>query len=374
MPRKPPSAKALNQKALCTLVSCLEVLKIEHRLDPSGVLVGDLVVKVEAQFGMDSVRVGNEVFISPLALCCGPDRAHFALWTLTEAIGHGKPVVFNRGQPRTRRVYGDDHDAVVMRERSFRQSVNPPREAFEKYAPWIDTCVRFYFMSNRELCIALGFGPDDLKTYALVWFSNFWTTTRLLNPKAESENNKLLYRFLRQRFSQLYQQMHGPRRRNVMADQDSIRVGLAIQYKIIQDGGAGPCLQAVNDTDPELDPQEEAQLAAYRARVGKLDTSTPDKRRNSAVTLLNESLAAMPHDSMVSALTQTVTSVFACPDTRREAKRQLDRHRQACLACSATSVAPLLPAESPSLDGFEIRVDAIDEDGIVEELSLSEGL
>lgn len=373
MPRKPPNPQAQKLKSLCMISSCLEVLKIPHRVESERIHIGEVVVKVESVPGLDSLRIGNTVSVSAAAICGGTDRAHAALWTVTELLNRGRPVVFNRGPPPTRRAYGDDHDRVVMRESAFRQSVNPPEEAFVRFGPWIDSCVRFFFMSNQDLCHSLAFGKEDLKTYALVWFSNFWTTARLLTPKDESENDKLLYRFLRQRFSQLYQQMKGPRRRNVAVDKETVRIGLSVKYRLTDDGAGNLSLQAVRDVEPELDAREERGLDEYRKRVCQLDVSTPDKRRSSAAALLSRSLAAMPHDAMVSALTHTYNSLLSCPDTRKEAGRQLEKHRKSCLACSSASVGPL-PLDAPSVETVEVVVDTVDDFGTSENLCLVEGI
>jgi hypothetical protein len=373
MPRKPPNPQAQKSKSLCMISSCLEVLKIQHRVESERIHVGEVVVKVESIPGLDTLRIGNTVSVSSAAMCGCTDRAHSALWAVTEAVGRGRPVVFNRGPPPARRAYGDDHDRVVMRESAFRQSVNPPEEAFVRFAPWIDSCVRFFFMSNQDLCHSLAFGKEDLRTYALVWFSNFWTTARLLTPKDESENDKLLYRFLRQRFSQLYQQMKGPRRRNVAVDKETVRIGLSVKYRLGDDGVGNLVLQAIRDTEPVLDDKDERRMAEYRKRVCQLDVSTPDKRRASAAALLDRSLAAMPHDAMISALTHTHNSPLSCPETRKEAGKRLNTHRKSCLSCQSASVGPL-PLDTPSVEAVEVVVDAVDDFGASEDLCSVEGL
>lgn len=59
-----------------------------------------------------------------------------------------------------------------------------------------------------------------------------------------------------------------------------------------------------------------------------------------AKKMLREKLAELPHDRLVEVLGDTAASEFSCPDTKREALRQLKQHRVKCSeGCSA-------PAES----------------------------
>lgn len=427
-PKKPMNPKYAKQRAICLLAAALEHLDITYLADPTGVLIqkktGKLLwVKVTPDsaetLAPDLIELNAADVISREQVV--RDRV---LHMVTEAAGYGRPSIIDRGpdpacgcgasakgaKPRGKgharwcdaaRVYGEDHDRVILRESVFRNTINPTEAVYKKLDPVIMTCVRFFYRKNKDLCVRLGYDMGDLKTYAQVWAANFWNTGRTLGLQDHPEdpdggNRRLLYSFLRQRFSEFNQQMRNFRTRGVLVDWQAVEVGLGVESTFqtaagpadlvlervavgkeattIADlgrcecGSARPrgpahyswCPHRTLETDEEGDGEYGA-----RARKPEIDLSSPEARRLSARALLLKYLGNMTHSDMLEALTDTARSMYACPDTRSEAVKQLVIHRKSCSTCGPldrkTAAAALLEANAPFPHGGEVALDVGEE-------------
>ncbi len=285
--------------------------------------------------------------------------ADTAFADLTERLGLGRLKAVDRGAPRvyeregrtSTRPYGDDPDSVVMREKIFRSVPNLPPQLYERLDPMITLCCRFFYRANTKLCLTLGYDLDDLKTYAQVWATNFWSVSRNITPASDDENMKLLYRALRQRFVEFRNQMRSLRSRNVLLDRQTISIATGVDwvfdadgYRNIEGRDEGNAKKAVEAV--EVEPNTWHSRAVLRTRKPELDLSSETKRRESAKTMLAKLLGEMPHDRMVEVLTETSTSQFVCHDTQTEALRQLNLHQQKCAdpKCHTAFLAPFSAA------------------------------
>jgi hypothetical protein len=373
------ASKHLKHKAICLITACLDSLEIGYKLgtgETPDMLVRrargglGLMVKVVLADSMGLHRRGRELqVLAPEITSQHRGTADAAFGAITDAAGYGSLSAINRGAEapippgrKTNRPYGDDPDRVIFRERVFRLVANPTHQVYKQMDGVIMTCCRFFFQKNENLCLQLAFDLLDLKTYAQVWTANFWSTDRVLNPKKD-ENERLLYTYLRQRFAEMYTQMRDARSRNTVADKQSILIGLGIEHILDSDGFSDRQrdgsyeMKAVRYDEPVIDEEAEANMEAWQKSHTILDTSTEKKRRTSAATLLAKNLAALPHETLLRTLTDAAESRFLCPDTRKEAQRQLDLHVKKCSACTALA-RPDDPANEQVVVALDVGDDA----------------
>jgi hypothetical protein len=280
---------------------------------------------------------------------------------------------------KSTRPYGDDHDRVIMRETLFRKVPNPTDEVYQTLNGVIMTCVRFFYNANRDLCLRLGYEVHDMRTYAQVWTANFWSTSRVLMPKAKDENQKLLYRFLRQRFAEFYKQMITFRSRNVFttAPGEDVMVVINPNRHAEHRKDSHRCDQPRLTTTLLKEEQDDhaEELAKYQDAHTELDVSTYAKRRVSASKMLKSGLESLGHDKLVETLTNTAASYFFCPDTRKEARRQLELHESTCLTCAhAARLKQALVADDALGDEVPVPLDECEDLGVVDPGSGEEAL
>lgn len=370
--------KRLKYKALCLITACLESARIKYRLELADShdfvmqkLDGsELKVQVEEGEGQnaDFVRISLQTLLKGTG-----SEVNNLFLGLTSKAGYKCRAPINRGitpplSPgrKSTRPYGDDHDRVIMRETVFRKVPDPTPEVYTELNPVIMTCVRFFYNANRKICLRLGYEIQDMKTYAQVWTANFWSTSRVLMPKTADENQKLLYRFLRQRFAEFYKQMITFRTRNVFAnpvDQPEFDVPTTQPQLRTEDQR-----ESIKDVDGQL-------VQKYNDRHAVLDTTTYKKRRDSAAALLKSGLESMDHDKLVETLEETSTSYFFCPDTRKEAVHQLKIHKKTCLTCAAIAAIEKNPlvADETFTQHFPLPLDEGKDLSVVDSGSGEEG-
>lgn len=346
----PVSVNSLRTRALCLLTTCLDAVKI-----PNNATSKDLLVVVETKSGqLLEVSIVLESPAAPMSnkieVLAGeitsPHRetAAAAFWTVTEAAGYGKPVAVNRPAPslsdKGKRIYRGDPDLVVWRQKVVRQTPNAPVHVFKEFASVVETCCRFFFNKNRDLCALLGYDIEDLKTYGNMWLNSFWSTGRVVDVQRGDENHRLLYNFLRQRFAEMYRQMKGSRTQNTILDRQSVATALGLEYVKDVDTRATTTQGKEFNTSFAVQVPQHADsvsdlLAQSREKKKRcvLNIKTPASRKSSAAELLAKELGKMPHDVMVQTLTDMHQNSYACPVTRQEAKRQLRLHREACTTC-----------------------------------------
>lgn len=360
-------------KALCLITACLESARIKYRIELAGVhdfvmqkLDGtELRVQVEEGESQDPEVV--RISLQTLLKGTGSEVNNLFL-SLTSKAGYKCRAPINRGTPqamapgrKSARPYGDDPDRVIMRETVFRKVPDPTPEVYETLNPVIMTCVRFFYNANRKICLRLGYEIQDMKTYAQVWTANFWSTSRVLLPKTADENQKLLYRFLRQRFAEFYKQMVTFRTRNVFTNPVYDEPSIDREKPRFNDGS--------------FDADSQAELEQYQQDHTSLDTSTYKKRRDSASAMLKSGLESMDHDKLVETLEETSTSYFFCPDTRKEAVRQLKIHKKTCLTCAALAAIQKNPlvADQTFTQHFPLPLDEGKDLSVVDSGSAEEG-
>ena len=380
------TTKYLSAQANCMISSCLEAVGIPHKYqngtdtfqvkskNESLTVVVKVIIEKSDVPGTGRVEVLAGEITSPHV-----PTAMAAFHLITEAAGYGKPLPFNRGDEApvvygrsTNRPYGDSPDLVVFRHRLFRRVPNPTPEAMAKMDSVIMTCCRFFHQNNRELCQRIGFEVSDLKTYAQVWATIFWSRARVLNPKGD-ENERRLYGYLRQRFAEFYKQMVGARSRSVLQDSQSVAIALGVEF-ICDTDGHHDNMGSVTKKAVTIPVQEDD--LEYRERHTELDVTSVTKRRNSARALLDKSLAAMPHENLVAALTEASQSYSVCTDTRREARKRLDAHRNSCSLCTPPKAEVIVLAvaslDTPAINDDRISLDVVKQHSGVDAPSVSE--
>jgi hypothetical protein len=280
-----------------------------------------------------------------------------AIRKVIAAAGYGHRKLMDRGAgpvlPEGRkRLYGEDLDLSVMRHQQFRQVPNPPAYVYQELGNVIKTCAKFFQINNQELCRRLGFSLNELKSYAMVWTATFWGTSRIVWPKGD-DNQRLLYSYLRQRFTELYQQMRSARMRNTIPDQSSIDAGFDLDYAFDVTNESRADATPIAVSRPVLNDEQLAEMDVYRAAHTTINTETEKKRRKSAAELLNSKLAAMDHDTMIAALESAATSLLTCPDTRKEARRHIKLHQARCTTCNP----PVEVSAVTVIHGYTLRID-----------------
>jgi hypothetical protein len=138
-----------------------------------------------------------------------------------------------------------------------------------------------------------------------------------------------------------------------------------------------PSFEAVMKTEDRRECLSEAQqrrAVKYTEDHTDLDVSTYAKRRQTAAEMLKVGLDALGHDKLVETLKETTESYFFCPDTRKEARRQLELHTRTCLTCAAAArlQQPLVTDNSLG-DDAPVPLNEGEDLGVVDPGSVVEG-
>lgn len=312
-----------------------------------------------------------------------------AFHEITNAAGYGKPIPIDRGiDPDHKLNFDDEFELIAMRHREFRLAPNPPPEVMKKYEPTINNIVRHYYNSpkNRPLLVRIGYTEGDLKTYALVWAINYIHKYTIMND-AGDENIKLLTNHIKQRFNEFFPLLWRkasewfpapsiittglyegiPSKKHV----ESLDVGNSeARHDLVQPtrlvakvGFRDNSTKSIEDyvtpsakeaflptphfssngyedhsrakmfyTDPRIEDKDDPE---YTKQHNKLDKSSDAARKRSAANLLQEQLLTLPHDKRVKTLMWAVENASLAVDARKEAVRQIKKHRIDCseLAC-----------------------------------------
>lgn len=248
---------------------------------------------------------------------------------LTEALGYGKPIPVDRGEdPATKLHFNDNFELVSMRHMQFRRAPNPSKAELDKYSNTIRLATMNFFRTNESLCRVHMVEIDDLKTYAMVWTTNYLGNFKVLNPIADDENDKKLHVYLKQCFSE-FRAMLFKKGRNTLPEPDT---ALICTYGHTVDENAG-AERFTTDLRETFDAEDRQKIAEYQTRRNKLDLATPSKRKQSASDLLSSLLSELPHDELVSRLSSAAENHKIHIDARREANRQLRAHVESCEEC-----------------------------------------
>lgn len=255
------------------------------------------------------------------------NKALAAFHTVSRAAGYGEPMPFNRGaEPEHKLSYMDEEFLVAIRHNETRRAPNPEPAKFVAYDKVMYKAVWTFYKLNNMMCRRWGLGVDDLMQIARTLLVNFCARYEDdLEP--QSQNERILYTYLHQRFAEVYAVM-GKKERSCFPDADTVCIAsTGIPYQ--SDGMFSEALSGV--FNPESEPEKID--VDHRDRNRKLDCSNPTKRKASAAKMLKEGLGAMDHDRMVETLTFAAQNILIAHDARRHAAKLLREHAAECPDC-----------------------------------------
>jgi hypothetical protein len=344
-----------NEQATCVVESYLRAANISHTPLPDGGIsvmtpAGDEVHVVFASEGSQTAPPPPSKYptisVNPeTVLTTKKDMTMSVFHEITEKAGHGRPVPVERGPEPIGVV--NDFFLVSIRHRDFRTVPNPPDEELRAHEKLItDICTKFH-SRFQWLCSKKGYGVGDLKTFALAWATIFLGKYRRTR-RSRVENEKLLRAHIEKR---LWGEFAPRLQRDLRIDHIDTET-----YQVATTG------------DVEGVREEAEERVA--GRPIELDLSDDDARRKSARSMLVSKLSALPHQSLISMLTEAAQNAALCPETRSEARRRLTLHRKKCADCSASDAPALVvptvieePSPQPELasasvlDGVEMDED-----------------
>lgn len=258
--------------------------------------------------------------------------------------------------------YKKDEFMSLIRQNEFRRSPDPSPEAWDKYRSVVRSAVDHFLIrrtSNRGELVRkrlyfAGYDRDDLMAIAKLLLVNFCSRYELEDDKFE-ENPKILYAYIRQRFTNELLPILNKKSLSCSPTRQSMEIALfgarvsGVQYEKYKnagdEGGHAMPTTGVELTDIPNSEFEDVVLEAldlYRGheapekpvRNCRLDVSTPSARRRSASDLLTRMLETLPHDVLLQEL-QTVINSRGYYDmqTRREAEQRLTAHQATCSEC-----------------------------------------
>lgn len=264
------------------------------------------------------------------------DRAVHAFKAIAQAVGcPGLPVPFDRPEPTVRPSYKTEEFLVTIRANETRRSPNPSPEKFKQYAHCLKTAANRFLNLNREMCIRWGYELDDLHTIARTLFINF--ASRYEKEEAEQcENEKLLYSYLNQRYSEFRAALI-KRDRSTYPDIDTVQIAMSHNENVrLLSFRNFETRERVFDfsVEPHSSPLDRPPLDRPKPyRPDYLDCSNPTSRKASADAVLTQRLEALPHENMVETLSRAAQSILINTDAKAEAHRRLVRHWGDCLMC-----------------------------------------
>ncbi len=272
-------------------------------------------------------------------------QAAFDLFTgFVEALGYEGKIPVDRGPiPKQKAHFSDDPELVGFRHTEFRRVSNPTSEQLAKYSSIIKRTCNTFLRRFETICQDNMLGFDDLQTYAQVWICNYiGLHERSADQDTNHDNTKIATAYLNQRFGELLKTMY-KKGRNTFAHLDEAHIaqaGTPFEYGFMKGhsgvvgkvpGGGPEPVQTFLISDPFEEQEEDA---GYEARHNLLDKKTPASRKSSAQKLLDKALGEMPHDQMVSILSEAVDNNRIDPTARQEAASRLRAHAEQCGICA----------------------------------------
>lgn len=255
------------------------------------------------------------------AICVNPkdytsrnlQRGLDAFRGLQVALGYEPKLPVDRGPAFEGKAhYSNNFELVAMRHTDFRRCPNPPPGKLESYGTVIETASRKFFRTNSVKCQDNLLGIGDLRTYAQLWTCEY--ITLMEDPTLDQrENERYLYKFLSQRFTE-FRKVLDKKNRNVLPMLDDAFISL---HGRTYDYANKASWYAA---DAEEDPSEVV--------ADEQDEEQPEG------PTLDEQLSAMGHDQMVAALKAAVENDRIHLDARREASKRLQAHAMKCDDCS----------------------------------------
>lgn len=248
------------------------------------------------------------------------ETAFKAFHKVTEAAGLGKPTPVDRGSvPDHRLSFQDDFELVAMRHCEFRNAPNPQPGELEKYDHVVMNVCWWVYRINKSFFDRLGYEVTDLKSYAQVFAINFLHKYKIDDSRVtNSDNERLMTNHLKQRLVELVN-IAKKKAKNIYAFADTASIAT---------------LGVNSHEDPSIVKWEEKpEDEEYRARKTELNLKSERTRRTSAAKLLEEKLATLSHEDLITTLTLVQKSDAFCPETREEAAKRLKKHMGSCSEC-----------------------------------------
>lgn len=225
---------------------------------------------------------------------------------VTEKAGHGKPMPVNRGKAEKKRL---NADPILSRWRhnEMRTVPNQSTEDLMEYSDLALREARIFVARNRGLCALMGYDVDAAYNDCLVWLNTFLGRYKISGTEDDADGNRrLLTTHFRQRFGEMVRSFYR-QKKNVQPESSYI------EY-----------MEGLDSEDPD---------AEWKAAHDEIGYKSPKFRRKKAKELLDMNLATMPHDKLVSTLTE-VSESHPCFDTRKAARDYLKAHAGTCAKCA----------------------------------------
>lgn len=336
-------ALATNERAVTQLRTWLHAVNIEYRASTSG---NDLTLrKADGSFTELAVVLGPTTR-PPGTLVIRAEEvtgrylgeAFKIFRKLQKTLGYKPRLPVDRGPiPQRKARYTDSFELVAFRHMELRRSPNPEKGVLEDLASIVNQITMRFFKTNRELCYDHVLELGDLRSYALIWATNFVSLHALPPERAQNNGNrKLLTVHLLQRFQNFRDLLWQKARETVLGlpPYDPKADGY-YQHKQTRSGvnsiGHGECTVHWANIAKVMDDETDED---YVERHRELDTRTVNARRLSAISLLEKNLAGMPHDAMVDRLTEASDNRHIHPDAQKLAKQRLRDHESTCTRCN----------------------------------------
>lgn len=202
-----------------------------------------------------------------------------AFWELTERAGYGRPQVIDRGVAPDSVRYKDDPELVAMRHRELRQVANMPEhvykdENYQRIIAWY--CGRFY-RTNFHLCQRAGYDVEDIKSYALLYLTNFYGRWRHLDKETRDEkgygNGKMFCSYLQQRLYSDLKPLLIRKSRNIVIDAETAELGTGVEFRQQYEGDDERPTQVAVQSEPEIDVNDLIDELTHDEAVEKLEVA-----------------------------------------------------------------------------------------------------
>lgn len=231
--------------------------------------------------------------------------------TLTELLGHGKPIPVDRGEAVNISKDRGSESAVflaVCKHREFHLAPDLQPHKYHQYKRVVNVATQRFVNKNWKLMVDSAYDKEDLEAFCWIWITIYVHKYEVQYP-INDDNNRLASKYLTDRFSALFLaliRLSG--RNNVVRQEDDAKAALAF------DVGAKHQIDAY---EIELDV-EEPEYEPMEAHV--------------AHGLLLQKLSKLPHATYVQKLWDTSLS-WTDDSTKKYARRLLVTHAKTCDEC-----------------------------------------
>lgn len=146
--------------------------------------------------------------INPQAILSrNKDEALNEFWKVTQAIGIGNPMPFDRGEEPVgkdgslaKESYKKDPFTAAIRAADFRRAPNPTSAQWAMYLPLAKKIANKFYYFNRYICANACLDKDDILSYASCYIVNFCAKYERVDV-SQTENTKLFYVYMAQRLN-----------------------------------------------------------------------------------------------------------------------------------------------------------------------------